>query len=91
LVISLSISSKPSCNVANGSRFDTDSMEPLSLELILATEKEPIDIQDDGDVLISLADLAVTSVNYSSEGTAVDLELESILGLLLPDSSGGGM
>jgi hypothetical protein len=54
LVTSLSISSKPSCNVASGSRFDNDSIEPKSsLELILATEKEPIDIQEDGDVFIA--------------------------------------
>jgi hypothetical protein len=55
LVISLSISSKPSCNVANGSRFDTDSIEPLSLESILATEKAPIECDDsqiDGQTIV---------------------------------------
>jgi hypothetical protein len=60
LVISLSkntISSKPSCNVASGSRFDFDSIEPASLESILATEKEPIDIQF-GDVFILLVPVA---------------------------------
>jgi hypothetical protein len=50
LVISLSkssISSNPSCNVASGSRFDIDSIEPeSSLESTLATEKAPIECDD---------------------------------------------
>jgi hypothetical protein len=95
LVISLSISSKPSCNVASGSRFDIDSIEPESLELILATEKEPIDIQEVGDAAILVpvaAGLAVLPVNYSSGGTRLDLELERrFILLFLPDTSGGGM
>jgi hypothetical protein len=68
LVISLPISSKPSCNVASGSRFDNDSIETeSSLESILATEKEPIDIQV--SILPLVAAEAVLPVNY---GTRLD-------------------
>jgi hypothetical protein len=59
LVISLSksfISSKPSCNVASGSRFGIDSIEPeSSLESILATENVPIECNDphiDGQAIV---------------------------------------
>jgi hypothetical protein len=57
LFISLSkssISSKPSCNVAIGSRFDIDSIES-SPESILATEKVPIECDDpqiDGQTIV---------------------------------------
>jgi hypothetical protein len=55
-----SISSKPSCNVPTGSRFDIDSRELVpSLESILATEKEPIDIHPVGDEFIALDALAL--------------------------------
>jgi hypothetical protein len=97
LVTSLSISSKISCNVASRSNFDINSIDPVSLESIPATEKEWTNIQDgdvDGDVFITFAALAVVPINYSSGGTQVGLELERvviILNLLLPNASGGGM
>ena len=72
LVTSLSLSSKPSRNVASRSNFNINSIDPVSLESILATEKESINIQY-GDVFITFAALTVVPVNYSSGGTQIGL------------------